>query len=193
MLEYLQVFVLITMSLASVCFNFWLIRMVVRTAILRRKRNNGRTMVDRARLIGPWVYYNEVGKFLAICRADEFQQEVREQMSDLPAWQSLKQVVLRRTFVFCDDDSLRNRMHVDASREQFRSFSKSLVKTLTGFSEKSVDQKSFREAESILFRRSTQLFVPWTKELTKEEWGKLIGTYGPTPQFREVRKIIGAR
>ena len=152
-------------------------------------RHRGNKLVRCANNLGPWLYYNEVGRTTAVCMTGDFKDTASKQ-TDVKPWEPLKQVRVRPTFVFCKDELARTKMHVMANEEEIKSMIDELVLKLTGYRKNQVDKASFERASKMLIRENKQLFVPFASNLSDEEGKKQMDFYGSTNSLHDVKRYL---
>ena len=146
-------------------------------------------MIKRAQLLGPVIYYNEIGRTTAVCRAGDFNALVRNQKDHKP-WEEIKSIRIRPTFLFRKDDDPLIKMQVVATEAEVRLMADDLVTKVTGYTRKQVDKMSFDKASKVLIRKNQQLFVPFATEVSPEEGQRQADFYGSTPPFDQVRHYL---
>jgi hypothetical protein len=189
MFEMLQKFVLLTASAGCVVLIYVSIMRIVQGIKRRIMRIRSRYMVEYAQRVGPVLYYNEVGRTMAVCRAGDFNSLVQNQ-KDYKPWEVLKPIRIRPTFLFRKDDDLRIKMQVVVTEAEVRLMIDELVTKITGYTRKQVDKTSFEKASKALIRKNVQLFVPFATELSDEEGQKQVNFYGNTPPFDQVHHYL---
>jgi hypothetical protein len=190
MFERIQQYVVVMAAILSTGYVLWCMKKAVGEFKSAIKKYRGRKLVAMAREIGPWLYYNEVDHVAAVCRVTALWKALESQ-KNLKPWEPLKQVWVKPTFTFCNDDSHKSKMHIVATRDEVRAIiGDALVEKITGYSRGSVDKASYEKASNLLVCRNSQLFVPFLKDLSDEEGQKQVAFYGSTPTLREVQQYL---
>jgi len=189
MFEMLQKFVWLTAAAACVWLIYRGIKQLIEEFQYRLQKHRGKQIIERAKSMGPVLYYNNIGKVTAFCRVRDFEFRASFLKSQAQPWELEEEVWVHPTFVF-REDGLKSRVHVMRLREQAREMFDTLVEQVTGFTKNQVGRVTFEKAQEILIMKNPQLFVPFATKLSEEEGKRQLNFYGNTPPFSEVREYL---
>jgi hypothetical protein len=174
-----QFVMFLTVSLASYAINWWLRQIVegakvvvdtvkrIRQAIRRRR---GNALIDKARELGPIVYYNynEKKSLYAFCKKDNFISAVTDRLVSLGITEAFGRIKVQQTWVCCTNETNRMPIHLSISERKLREIQEQHVCKIFEIRKDDMDLGSFNTAVNILFRRDSRLYIPFKPESRPE-------------------------
>ncbi len=180
-------FVMLSTAICYIALGMYVTLRIQRNIVVRIKRYHGRKLVAQCKGLGAKLYYNKLGKTMAVCSVDDYQKAILP----VPSWETQTPVWVKETFVFFLGESLQSKMHVNATMDEVKAIFDDLVTERTGYTRDMVDRASFEESLHLLVRRNEQLFVPFSSHsLPQRECARQADFYGNAKQFYDVRSYL---